>query len=126
MVIDTSAVVAILLGEPQARRLAEAIEQGAPRRMSAASLLEASIVIEARKGEEGARDLDLLVYRSGIEIVPFDDEQAEVARLAWRRYGKGRHSAGLNLGDCFSYALAKVTGSALLYIGKDFSQTDLA
>ncbi|MDQ2860078.1 MAG: type II toxin-antitoxin system VapC family toxin [Pseudomonadota bacterium] len=126
MVIDTSAIVAILLGEPQAERLAEAIEQGAPRRLSAASLLEASIVIEARKGEDGVRDLDLLVYRSGIEIVPFDEEQSQVARLAWRRYGKGRHPAGLNLGDCFSYALAKVTGSALLYIGKDFSQTDVA
>ena len=126
MVIDTSAILAILLGEPDAPRLADAIEESSPRLLSAASLLEASIVIEARKGEEGARDLDLFVYRSGVEIVPVDAEQAEVARLAWRRYGKGRHPAALNYGDLFAYALAKVTGSGLIYTGADFSRTDLA
>ena len=126
MVIDTSAILAILLGEPEAPRLAEAIEASSPRLLSAANLLEASIVIEARKGDEGARDLDLFIYRAGIEIVSVDAEQAEVARLAWRRYGKGRHAAGLNYGDLFAYALARVTGSGLIYLGSDFSRTDLA
>ncbi len=116
MVIDTSAILAILLGEPEAPRLAEAIEASSPRLLSAANLLEASIVIEARKGDEGARDLDLFIYRAGIEIVSVDAEQAEVARLAWRRYGKGRHAAGLNYGDLFAYALARVTGSGLIYL----------
>jgi len=125
MVIDTSAVVAILLNEPDADRFADAIEAAAPRLMSAATLLEASIVIETRKGESGGRELDLLVYRAGVEIVPVDQEQTEIARIAWRRFGKGRHPAALNYGDCFAYALAKVTGSRLLYKGDDFSRTDL-
>ncbi|GHD51702.1 ribonuclease VapC [Thalassobaculum fulvum] len=125
MVIDTSAVVAILLNEPDAGRFAEAIEAAGPRLMSAATLLEASIVIETRKGESAGRELDLLVYRAGIEIVPVDHEQTEIARVAWRQFGKGRHPAALNYGDCFAYALAKVTGSPLLYKGDDFSKTDL-
>ena len=125
MVIDTSAVLAILLGEPDAAAFASAIGNASPRLMSAANLLEASIVLDARKGEEGARDLDLLIYRAGIEIVPVDVEQAEVARLAWRTYGKGRHAAGLNFGDCFAYALAKVSAAKLLYKGSDFIHTDL-
>jgi ribonuclease VapC len=125
MVVDPSAILAILLAEPEAEAMARAIAEGAPRLLSAAGLLEASIAIEARRGEEGSRDLDLFIYRSGIEIVPVDAEQAEVARLAWRHFGKGRHPAGLNYGDCFSYALAKVTGSTLLFKGNDFSRTDL-
>ncbi len=125
MVIDTSAIVAILLGEPEAERLAAAIQRGSPRLMSAASLLEASMVIEARKGETAGRELDLLIYRAGIEIVPVDQDQAEVARLAWRRFGKGRHGAALNYGDCFAYALAKTSGSPLLYKGEDFASTDI-
>ena len=125
MVIDTSAVIAILLREDEAPRFAEAIEQAAPRLLSAASLLEASMVIETRKGETGGRELDLFIYRAGIEIVAVDHEQAEVARIAWRRYGKGRHPAGLNYGDCFAYALTKVSGSPLLFKGDDFNQTDL-
>ncbi len=126
MVIDTSVVIAILLGEPDAAEFAAAIEQDSMRLLSAASLLEASIVIETRKGDEGARDLDLLIYRAGIQIVPVDAEQAEVARLAWRRFGKGRHPAALNYGDCFAYALAKTSGARLLFKGADFGQTDLA
>jgi ribonuclease VapC len=125
MVIDTSVLVAILLRESGAAGLAEAIEKGAPRLLSAASLLEASMVIETRKGEAGGRELDLFIYRAGIEIVAVDQEQAEVARIAWRRHGKGRHPAGLNFGDCFAYALAKVSGSPLLFKGDDFTQTDL-
>lgn len=125
MVIDSSAILAILLEESDADRFAEAIEQGAPRLMSTATLLEASIAIETRKGEAGGRELDLFVYRAEIEIVPVDSEQAEIARIAWRQYGKGRHPAGLNYGDCFSYALAKVSGAPLLFKGLDFSRTDL-
>ncbi|EWY39524.1 ribonuclease [Skermanella stibiiresistens SB22] len=125
MVIDTSAVIAILLKEPEAALLADTIAGGSPRLMSAASLLEASMVIETRKGEAGGRELDLFIYRAGIEIVPVDQEQAEMARAAWRRYGKGRHPAGLNYGDCFSYALAKVRGASLVFKGDDFSRTDL-
>ena len=83
------------------------------------------MVIETRKGEAAGRELDLFIYRAGIEIVAIDHEQAEVARIAWRKYGKGRHPAGLNYGDCFSYALAKVSGSPLLFKGDDFNHTDI-
>jgi len=96
------------------------------RRLSAANLLEAAIVIEARKGEAGSRELDLLMYRSGIEIVAVDRDQVETARLAWRRFGKGRHPAALNYGDCFAYALAKTRGLPLLFRGDDFARTDIA
>jgi ribonuclease VapC len=87
--------------------------------------LEAPIVIESRKGEAGGRELDLLIYRAAIEIVAVDQDQAEIARLAWRRFGKGRHPAGLNYGDCFAYALAKSRRLPLLFQGDDFSQTDI-
>jgi len=125
MVVDSSAVVAILLRESDAPHLAAAIADNQPNFISAASLVEASIVIEARKGSEGARDLDLFVYRADIEIVPVDAAQAEIARGAWRKYGKGRHKAALNYGDCFSYALAKTMSTPLLYKGGDFDSTDL-
>ena len=125
MVIDTSALLAVLLQEPDAARVADAIEAGSPRLLSAATLLEASIVIESRKGEAGGRELDLLVYRGGIEIVPVDQGQAETARAAWRRFGKGRHPAALNYGDCFAYALAKSRRLPLLFRGDDFSRTDV-
>lgn len=125
MVIDSSALVAILLGEEEAGRFAEAIEAASPRLLSAASLLEASMVVETRKGEAAARELDLLIYRAEIEIVPVDHRQAEIAREAWRQFGKGRHPAGLNYGDCFAYALAKTAGVPLLFKGEDFSRTDL-
>ena len=125
MVIDTSAVLAILLGEPEADHIAIAIENATPRLMSAANLLEASIVIEARKGEAGGRELDLLLYRSGIEIVTVDRDQVEVARTAWRCFGKGRHPAALNYGDCFAYGLAMTRRLPLLFRGDDFSQTDI-
>ena len=125
MVIDTSAIMAILLREPEAKALAALIETAPSRLLSAASLLEAAMVIEARKGAEGGRDLDLLIYRGEIEIVAVDREQAEVARIAWRRFGKGRHPAALNYGDCFAYALAKVSGAPLLFKVGDFSLTDI-
>ena len=125
MVIDTSALLAVLLQEPDAARVAHAIETGSPRLLSAANLLEASIVIESRKGDAGGRELDLLIYRGGIEVVPVDQDQAEIARAAWRRFGKGRHPAALNYGDCFAYALARSRRSPLLVRGSDFAQTDI-
>ena len=125
IVIDTSALVAILLGEPAAATLADAIQRHSPRLLSAASLVETSQVIESRKGEAGGRELDLLIYRAGIEIVPVDAVQAETARAAFRRFGTGRHPASLNFGDCFAYALAKVSESPLLFVGEDFAKTDL-
>jgi ribonuclease VapC len=125
MVLDSSAIIAILLQEPEAARFATAIADNPPNYLSAASLLETSIVMETRKGEDGARDLDLFIYRAGIEIVAVDAQQAETARIAWRRYGRGKHKAALNYGDCFSYALARAMGAPLLYKGGDFAATDL-
>jgi ribonuclease VapC len=125
VVIDTSALVALLGMEPEAARLAQAIQGDAVRLLSAAALLESSIVVESRQGEAAVRELDLLLAKAGIQIEPVTAEQAEVARQAWRRFGKGRHGAGLNFGDCFSYALSRVTGEALLFKGKDFPQTDV-
>lgn len=125
MVIDTSAVIAVLLNKPKAGEIALAIESGSSRLLSAANFLEASIVIESRKGEAGGRELDLLLYRAAIEVIAVDHDQAEIARFAWRRFGKGRHPAGLNYGDCFAYALAKSRRLPLLFHGDDFSRTDV-
>jgi len=105
--------------------MALAIERASPCLLSAANLLEASMVIESRKGEIGGHELDLLLYRARIEVVAVDQDQAEIARLAWRRFGKGRRPAGLNYGDCFAYALAKSRRAALLYTGNDFARTDI-
>ena len=126
MVIDTSAVVAILGMEREAARLAEAIEADANRLLSAATLVETGLVIESRYGAAGGRELDVLVAKAGLSIEPVTAEQADVAREAWSRYGKGRHSAALNFGDCFSYALARTTGEPLLFKGDDFTQTDVS
>jgi ribonuclease VapC len=125
MVVDTSALLAILQDEPERRSFNEALESADARLISVATLVETSILIESRYGAEGLHDLDLLLERAGIEPVPVDLEQARVARSAWSRFGKGRHPAGLNFGDCFSYALARVLGEPLLYKGADFSQTDI-
>ena len=125
MVIDGSAITAVLLNEANAAQIAKAIDSGSQRLLSAASLLEASIVIETRKGEAAGRELDLLIYRAAIEVVAVDQDQVEIARIAWRRYGKGRHPAGLNYSDCFSYALARSRGLPLLFQGEDFSRTDI-
>lgn len=125
MVIDTSALIAILLGEPDAKAFAMAIAADPKRLLSAFSALEVGIVIEAKKGEPGGRELDLLLHRSQIEIVAMNPEQAELARIAWRTFGKGRHPAGLNIGDCCSYALSKSSDEPLLFKGNDFSKTDL-
>ncbi len=124
MVIDTSALLAIFLDEGERRAYSEAIAAAASRVMSVATFVEISIVIEARFGAEGLRDLDLFIDRAGIEIADVDLEQGKVARRAFSRYGKGRHPAGLNYGDCFSYALAITRGESLLYKGEDFARTD--
>ncbi|MDM8558025.1 type II toxin-antitoxin system VapC family toxin [Candidatus Parabeggiatoa sp. HSG14] len=125
MVIDSSAVIAILYNEADAEYFVTAIEGDSNRLMSAASLLETSIVIESRYGEEGGRKLDLLLSKAQVKIEPVTFEQAETARAAFRTFGKGRHPAALNFGDCFSYALAKVLGEPLLFKGNDFSKTDI-
>ncbi len=125
MVIDSSAVIALLLGEEKAERLARAMASDPKRLISSFSQLEMSIVIEARKGEAGGRELDLLIHQIQGEIVSLDPDQVEMAREAWRRFGKGRHPAGLNIGDCCSYALSKVSGEPLLFTGNDFNHTDI-
>ncbi len=125
MVIDTSAIVAIALDEPEAILFEQKIASDAIRLISAATVLEATMAIETRLGEEGGRELDLWLYKAGVDIVAVDKDQLEAARGAWRRYGKGRHPAGLNYGDCFSYALAVTRQEALLFKGEDFSKTDV-
>jgi ribonuclease VapC len=125
MIIDTSALVAIFLGEPERKRFLERIVEANTRRLSAANALETGIVLEARRGEAAGREFDLFVVKAKIEIIPVDAEQADIARSAWRKYGKGRHAAGLNFGDCFAYALAKFSGQKLLAKGEDFRFTDI-
>lgn len=126
MVIDTSALVAILQDEPERRSFNEAIEAAGSRVMSVASYVEISIVIESRHGAEGLRELDRFIDRAGIDLIGVDVEQGRAARDAFSRFGKGRHPAALNFGDCFAYALARILEQPLLYKGDDFSKTDLA
>ena len=125
MVVDTSALVAILFAESTAERLMEAI-LAAPRPIvSAASLVEVGIVAIARRGEASERELNSLLGQFRLQIIPVTADHAERALGAFRRFGKGRHPAGLNYGDCFSYALASITGEPLLCVGDDFARTDL-
>jgi len=126
MVLDTSALLAVLLGEPEREEFVGRITQAPRRLVSAGTLLETSIVLEARLGELAGRELDLLLHRAGVQTVAVDDAQVQVARAAWRRYGKGRSPAGLNYGDLFAYALACTSGEGLLFKGEDFTQTDVA
>jgi ribonuclease VapC len=125
MVIDTSAIVAIALNEPDAGALERKIIADPVRLISAATVLEAAMVIEGRLGEAGGRELDLWLHKAQIEIVAVDSRLAEIARRAWRRYGKGQHRAGMNYGDCFSYALAAMRDEPLLFKGNDFTNTDI-
>lgn len=125
MVLDTSALIALLLDEPEAENFRVAIEDDETRLVSAGTLLEAALVIEARKGEAGGRELDLLVHKAALTIVPVDQGQVAEARRAWRRFGRGRHQAALNFGDLFAYALVKTSGEALLFKGDDFKRTDV-
>ncbi len=126
MVIDTSALIAILFNEPEADRFAAAIAGASTRLISTVSVLEAGMVVESRYGELGGIELDRLLHRTRIEIAPFTVDQLDEARRAFRRFGKGRHRAGLNFGDCAVYALAKLTGETLLTKGEDFPLTDIA
>lgn len=125
MVVDTSALLAIALDEPERQSFIDTIERDSTRLISAASVLEAGIVIESRAGTEAGDDLDQLIRQLGLEIEPVSAAQVDIARHAYRIYGKGKHPAGLNFGDCFAYALAKDTGEPLLFKGKDFPQTDI-
>ena len=125
MVIDTSALLAILQREPERREFIEAVESADVVRLSVASFVETSIVIESRHGAEGLRDLDRFISRANIELMPVDQDQGQLARLAFSRFGKGRHRAGLNYGDCFSYAAAMSIGEPLLFKGNDFVHTDV-
>jgi ribonuclease VapC len=125
MVIDTSALCAILFDEKDAESFELAIEKDPVRLISAAVFLETAMVVETRYGEAGGRELDLLIHKAAVEIVAVTADQIELARRGFRLYGKGKHRAGLNFGDCFSYALAHSTGEPLLFKGEDFSQTDV-
>jgi ribonuclease VapC len=123
--VDASALVAVVLGEPDAERYLDALEAG-PARLSLVSFVEAGMVVGARQGPDAARDLQILVDGTIDELVPVDADHAHVAVNGWRRFGKGRHPAGLNFGDCFAYAVARLAGSPLLFKGDDFTQTDIA
>ena len=125
MVIDTSAVIAILLDEDDAERYTHAIEMAARPRMSAASYVEAAVVIDNRGDVLARREFDRFIRRAGIDVVAVNLEQAEMARQAYRDFGKGRPPAGLNFGDCFAYALAKFVDEPLLFKGADFYLTDV-
>jgi ribonuclease VapC len=125
MVIDTSAITACLLNEPERVTFSQEIGRAPSRLISVVSLVEASFVILGRKGENGLRDLHEFLFDGGIERVGVDERQADAAVEAFRRFGKGRHPARLNIGDCFAYALAKTTGEPLLFKGADFAQTDI-
>jgi ribonuclease VapC len=125
VIVDTSAVLAILFNESDAETYARAISEADSRRMSAATFVEAAIVVEVQTRESGSRQFDAFFRRAGIVIEPVTEEQAHAARQAYTDFGKGRHAAGLNFGDCFAYALAKVTGEPLLFKGGDFRKTDV-
>jgi len=125
MILDTSAMVAILYREPEAEDFTRLIHDADTCRMSVASYVELSIVVESQLGPEGMRQAEAFFRRAGVTVEPVTTEQGELARQAFLDFGKGRHKAGLNYGDCFSYALAKATGEPLLFKGNDFRQTDI-
>ena len=125
MIVDTSAVLAVLFGEPDAERYERAIAEASHCRMSVASFLETAIVLESRAGVAAQHELDVFMERAPIELEPVTASHAQTARRAWRRFGKGNHPAGLNFGDCFAYALAEATREPLLFKGSDFTLTDI-
>ena len=126
MILDTSALVAVLFGEPEAEVYIQLIHDADRCLISAGSFVELSIVLESQAAPAAARQCEMFFRRAGIVIEPFTVEQAYLARQAFHDFGKGRHAAGLNFGDCFAYALAKVTGEPLLFKGDDFRRTDIA
>jgi ribonuclease VapC len=125
MILDTSALSVIFFGEPEARVYAKLIHDADRCRMSAANFVELAMVIERQLGPEAGRQCDMFFRRAGIVIEPVTIEHAHLARQGFLDFGKGRHPAGLNFGDCFAYALAKATDEPLLYKGMDFSKTDV-
>ncbi len=125
MIVDTSVLTAVILGEPDAEAHLATMVRADALAVSAATLVEALIVVEARQGREAASDLTALLAELEVEVVALDESQAEVAASAWRRFGKGRHPASLNLGDTFAYALATTRAEPLLFKGRDFADTDV-
>ena len=125
MIIDTSAIIAVLFDEEDAEVYARAITQADSCRMSAATFVETAMVVDGQTGDNGGRQLDAFIRRASISVEPVTEEQAHVARQAFIDFGKGRHPAGLNFGDCFSYALSKTAREPLLFKGLDFARTDL-
>ena len=125
MIVDTSAIMAILQKEPEAPAFGAALTEGARTAISAATLVELCVVAESRAGAAVWAEVEALMADAAIEVAPFTAEQAALAREGWRRFGKGRHPAGLNLGDCFAYALAQERGEPLLFKGGDFALTDV-
>jgi ribonuclease VapC len=125
MILDTSAALAIAFGEPGYEQFVQAVSLALPRRMSAASFLEASMVADSRKRDTGVLLLDSFLRTSAVRIEPVSEQHALIARQCYFDFGKGHHPAGLNFGDCFSYALAKATGEPLLFKGDDFRKTDV-
>lgn len=126
MIVDSSAILAILFAEPDAADFARAISTAESCKISAVTFVEVAVVVEAHTQGKGSPQLDALLRRARITIEPVTEEQAHLARQAYADFGKGRHPAGLNFGDCFSYALAKASGQPLLFKGNDFSRTDIA
>jgi ribonuclease VapC len=124
VIVDTSAVLAVLFREADAAHYARTIATASPCRLSVANLLEASIVV-GRRGAATDGELDLFIEEGAIELMPVTVEQVDSARRAWRRFGKGNHPAALNFGDCLAYALASTTGEPLLFKGDDFARTDV-
>jgi ribonuclease VapC len=125
MVIDTSALVAVFLGEPERQRFIDLILAAERKLISAATVVEAGIVLEHRASETVAREFDLFLHEASIEIVSVDADQADLARIAFRKYGKGRHRAALNFGDCFTHALASISGEPVLAKGNEFERAGL-
>ena len=125
MIVDTSALVAVLFGEADAERYEDAIARAETCRISVANLLEVFIVVESRGGTAAGQECDAFLEKAEIDSEPVLPEHAQEARRAWRRFGKGNHPAALNFGDCFAYALARTTGEPLLFKGEDFARTDI-
>ena len=125
MILDTSALAAILFGEPEAALFTKLIHDAERCLIGAANFVELSMVVEAQIGPDAGRQCDIFFRRAGIVIEPLSVEQAHLARQAFLDFGKGRHPAGLNFGDCFAYALAKATRESLLFKGNDFDKTDI-
>ncbi|MHA3842311.1 type II toxin-antitoxin system VapC family toxin [Sphingomonas aestuarii] len=125
MILDTSALVAILYREPEAMNFTQLVHDADACRISVANHVELSMVIESQLGPEGTRQADAFFRRAGIGIEPVTAAHGELARQAFLDFGKGRHKAALNFGDCFAYALAKATGEPLLFKGNDFALTDI-